>query len=323
MTKNLIILMAITLLSGCNFHNGRNQAAHGPHEFPYVTPPAMVSSREEAVEYTVPRFWNRYIDSAFIWEGQFKDDSTVVGGVKREDMDKAVRDYVWLLWGTSQDAARSSLQNLMASLEAASESAGRDRIYSFLTSALENMLYDPNSDFRNEEMFIPVAESILRCRADSSNRHRYRFYMENCLKNRVGQKAADFSYTDSRGGIHTLYGTPGEYTILLFSNPGCPSCRETVSRLHSSEAISGLIGEGRLTLLSIYIDEDIGNWLDMLSEWPEEWETGYNHDLSIRDELVYDVRAIPSLYLLDRDKNIIFKDISTTMLLLMLQTKPL
>ena len=61
-------------------------------------------------------------------------------------------------------------------------------------------------------------------------------------------------------------------------------------------------------------------WYQGLSDYPEEWITGYNHDLSIRDNLVYDVRAIPSLYLLDRDKKVIFKDISTGILMFQLET---
>jgi hypothetical protein len=42
--------------------------------------------------------------------------------------------------------------------------------------------------------------------------------------------------------------------------------------------------------------------------YPEQWYNGYDPDMVIRNELLYDVRAIPSLYLLDRKKNVIFKD---------------
>ena len=132
--------------------------------------------------------------------------------------------------------------------------------------------------------------------------------------------AADFSYIDAKGRLHSLYETRSEYTLLLFSNPGCPACREIIGMLKSSPIINSMEQQGRLALLSIYIDEDVSAWYQGLSDYPEDWITGYNQDQSIRDNLVYDVRAIPSLYLLDRDKKVIFKDISTGMLMLLMET---
>lgn len=90
--------------------------------------------------------------------------------------------------------------------------------------------------------------------------------------------------------------------------------------LKGSSIINSMEQQGRLALLSIYIDEDLSAWHQGLSDYPDDWVTGYNQDLSIRDALVYDVRAIPSLYLLDRNKAVIFKDISTGMLMLQLET---
>ena len=78
--------------------------------------------------------------------------------------------------------------------------------------------------------------------------------------------------------------------------------------------------QGRLALLSIYIDEICPPGIRACRTILMTGFTGYNQDLSIRDALVYDVRAIPSLYLLDRNKAVIFKDISTGMLMLQLET---
>ena len=142
----------------------------------------------------------------------------------------------------------------------------------------------------------------------------YQQQLTTCRNNSPGTPAADFTFTDAKGRPHSLYGTPGEYTLLLFSNPGCPACRGIISLLKDSPQINSMVRDGRMTLLSIYIDEDVAEWFKGLSDYPEEWITGYNQDLTIRD-----VRAIPSLYLLDRDKKILFKDISPNMLMLQLE----
>ena len=59
-----------------------------------------------------------------------------------------------------------------------------------------------------------------------------------------------------------------------------------------------MVRDGRMTLLSIYIDEDVAEWFKGLSDYPEEWITGYNQDLT---------------------KKILFKDISPNMLMLQLE----
>ena len=83
--------------------------------------------------------------------------------------------------------------------------------------------------------------------------------------------------------------------------------------------ISRKTASGKECLIHWHKFGPLAEWFKDLSDYPEEWITGYNQDLTIRDNLVYDVRAIPSLYLLDRDKKVIFKDISTGMLMLQLE----
>ncbi|MBO7320662.1 MAG: DUF5106 domain-containing protein, partial [Bacteroidales bacterium] len=49
-------------------------------------------------------------------------------------------------------------------------------------------------------------------------------------------------------------------------------------------------------------------WYKYMPIYPENWINCHNEDLKIRGENLYDVRAIPSLYLLDREKRVILKD---------------
>ena len=42
--------------------------------------------------------------------------------------------------------------------------------------------------------------------------------------------------------------------------------------------------------------------------YPEEWYNGFDPDFVIRNETLYNVRAIPSLYLLDSEKTVLLKD---------------
>ena len=303
------------LISGCNFHNttGRQPS---PQPFPSVTVPVMLTG-PEAAEYAASHYWNRYFDSTQVWNGI---SDTLIGGVTEDAMTQAVRDYIMALWSIPYDKAMEAQHHLMSLAEASTVTDTSGHIYDFIVNVMESALWNPLSELRNEGFYIPVVESVLSTRR--TGEHYSSYYQQQlttCRNNAPGAYAADFTYTDAKGRQHSLYETQSEYTLLLFSNPGCPACREIIGMLKSSPLISSMVQDGRMGLLSIYIDEDLAEWFKDLSDYPEEWITGYNQDLTIRDNLAYDVRAIPSLYLLDRDKKVIFKDISTGMLMLQLE----
>ena len=302
-------------INGCNFHKGGDVTGH-PMEFPSVQVPTMLSG-QAAAEYAAGHFWDRYFDSTASW---IRISDTLVGGLTERTFTAAMRDYLMTLWSIPYNQAIGAQKQLMELAEGSLDVDTSGRIYDFITMSMESALWHPLSELRNEGFYIPVVESILKTRR--TGEHYCMYYQQQlrtCLNNEPGGPAADFTFTDRKGHIHSLYGTPGEYTLLLFSNPGCPACREIIAMLKNSPLIENMVQDGHLTLLSIYIDEDIQAWYQGLSDYTDEWITGYNQDLAVRDQMEYDVRAIPSLYLLDRDKKVIFKDISPAMLMLQLQ----
>jgi len=72
--------------------------------------------------------------------------------------------------------------------------------------------------------------------------------------------------------------------------------------------VKNLVANGTLRILGIYIDGDIAAWKDRAGQLPAHWVNGYDPDGIIRADRIYYVRAIPSIYLLDRDKRILMKD---------------
>ena len=78
--------------------------------------------------------------------------------------------------------------------------------------------------------------------------------------------------------------------------------------IESSPEVSGLEKSGRLKVVNVYIDQEIDKWKEYASEYPEEWLCGYDNNYIIRTDVTYNVRAIPSLYLLDADKKVLMKD---------------
>ena len=132
---------------------------------------------------------------------------------------------------------------------------------------------------------------------------------------RTGTPAADFAFTDTQGRIRTLYGVKAEYTVLIFGNPGCKACREIMEDMESTPEVAALIGSGRLKVVDVYIDQEIEDWKAHIPEYPAAWINGYDHHYAIRTDILYNVRGIPSIYLLDAEKTVLQKDTTPERLL--------
>ena len=69
-----------------------------------------------------------------------------------------------------------------------------------------------------------------------------------------------------------------------------------------------LLGQKKLTVLSIYPDEELDEWRKHLNEFPKEWINGYDKKFAIKEQQLYDLKAIPTLYLLNKEKTVLLKD---------------
>ena len=173
----------------------------------------------------------------------------------------------------------------------------------------QKYLYDPNSPLRNEEYYLPFVSRYAAYEGLTDvEKGKYKREAHLCALNRIGTRAADFRFADRYGKIINLYDIESELTLLFFSNPGCEACMNIINTLNGEPMISRLISEGRLAVLNIYIDEDIQAWRSYMPIYPDSWYNGFDPDYVLRGSDIYAIRAIPSLYLLDRDKKVIMKD---------------
>lgn len=174
---------------------------------------------------------------------------------------------------------------------------------------IDRYLYDPNSPVRDEDVYQPFAEALSRSAiVPAARRGAYAFDARKCLLNQRGTLADDFVFKDINGRTHTLYGVKAEMTILFFSNPGCHACRDITDALMARSYVVDMIEKGELAVVNVYIDEETDKWLEYQKEYPKSWHSGYDPTFSIRNDLKYHIRAIPSLYLLDKDKRVMLKD---------------
>ena len=81
-----------------------------------------------------------------------------------------------------------------------------------------------------------------------------------------------------------------------------------INDIKRSPVISSAVASGKLKILAIYPDEEIEIWRSHLNEIPSSWLNGYDKEQVLRNKHTYDLKAIPTLYLLDENKHVILKD---------------
>ena len=185
--------------------------------------------------------------------------------------------------------------------------SSRDMFASFMTLA-EKYLYDPNSPYRNEELYLPFLEwTVHSNQIEDVWKERPRYQLKLVQENRVGTQAADFHYVTNESSTKgSLYNIKAEYTLIYFNNPECHDCGRVHGYLMASKVFNTLLENGRLKLLALYPDEDLGAWNRHKEEYPSSWIAARYASKADREH--YHLSAIPSLYLLDVNKKVLLKD---------------
>lgn len=269
-----------------------------PDTFVLPDIPEIITGPDERAGYLVMHYWDRF-------------DFTNRELIKRPEItEQAFVDYIDIL---NYVPLRNAEQSLAYTLNNARVDS---TMYFHFVSLFEKYFYEPNSPFRNEEFYIPVLKEVMESPLFSEEtRSRYRFQLDMTLKNRVGDKAGDFTYTLASGVSSNLYSIRSEYLLLMFSNPGCSTCAAVTDRLNRSEQLNAAMAMNSptrtmLTIMTLYPENNPDGWLAHLPELPAGWIHGYDKGMEISKKRLYDIKAIPTLYLLDRDKRVVLKDTS-------------
>ena len=82
------------------------------------------------------------------------------------------------------------------------------------------------------------------------------------------------------------------------------------ARIANYPALNNAIDNGNLKVLTVYFENDKDVWANYLkNDANPHYLHGWNFDQTIENENLYDTRTIPYMFLLDKDKRVIKKDI--------------
>lgn len=291
----------LLLLAACGAPKAKKSEPQSPIHAEEPTPQRVVHFRpalpdaemgpEERREFLREHFWDHF-DFA---------DSTLLHRIDSSELVQAYITYVGMVLKPDEGEA---MRRLMGRADRSKA------MLSYFHRLGELLLYDPNSPMRSDELYIPVLEQVTASpHYDEYEKLAPAYELELVRQNRVGHPANDFQYTLSDGTQGRLYAIRAAYTLLFISNPGCPMCRSIREAVCESPLLSELQERGELRVLMLYPDQDLGEWQKHQSEIPKQWINAYDKGTVLQRDRLYDLKAIPSLYLLDRNKRVILKDV--------------
>jgi thiol-disulfide isomerase/thioredoxin len=282
------------------------QEGRQPEMMPEI--PEELTEPAARAAYLVMHFWDRY---------DFGDPDFL----RKDDLlERGFVDYADLLSLVPEEVREQSAGVLMRKAD------GRKETLTEVLRLCEKYLYEPDSPVYDEEKLIPLLQEALALPLPDGAAEKIRpaYLLEQALKNRTGQVAADFTYTLADGQTGTLHAAAAtaDRTLLYFHDPECEDCRMLTGRLKDSPLVDRLVREGKLTVLAVYTEEDTETWTEHARSFPDAWIYARDAAQQINREERYNIRRFPTVYLLDRNKKVLLKETSFEKLVACLDGRP-
>ena len=263
-------------------------------QFPFPEIPAALTEPEARKAWLLTHYWDQFSFA----------DTTLVNN--RDVTEQGFVNFIALLADgtTPEELTRESLANWCAGF------VGKEHARQVLTQTADDYLFNPNSPFYNEGLYGMYLEALLgKLPQTDAMRSAYRFKLELVRRNDVGDKATDFTYYLPDGTRRTLATTSvkNDRLLLLFYDPECESCHEVLLQMAADTALAEAVRTGKLSVLAVYTEGNDAAWRKALPDMPEGWMVGTDREV-VKTGALYDLKAMPSLYLLDGKKTVLLKD---------------
>ncbi len=256
------------------------------YQFPVI--PDNLITPEERGSFLIEHYWDNFevenratLDYPDVTEQIFVDYTSIMPIAKRE--------------------------STMKSIEGLLRRAGTDEdILLMYADFAERYLYSGGGTFVSEEAYLPFVKAVLGSKKVSKlNKLRYTYQYDVMTLNQPGMVVTNFEYKlPGEEKLLRIKKLKSPFVLLYINDPDCDDCSLATLRLSVSQTLLGKIKAGELTVLSLYPDGESEEWLSSLSKYPKEWTVASMEG----GDQVFDLRIIPIVYLLDKDKKIVLKN---------------
>ncbi len=254
----------------------------------------------------------RFVKEHYWDEVPFNDDRLL----RVPYFEDKLNDYIKNLVSPEPDSVIKEVKYFLLSARTGKE------IYPYLLTKFTNKYMNPEFMGQDKvfvwlyENFYAKGDTIL---LNAASRKAITERAYSLMANQIGLPAPQLNLTDTTGRTASLYNIVAPFTIVAFWDPNCGHCKEEIPRLDSFyEAKWKKYG---LAVYSVNIyNNNLPDWKHFIGEknlagWVHAYETQEAKTTGERAGRVnyrqaYDIQKTPTIYLLDKDKHIIAKQLS-------------
>lgn len=308
----LFLISLLTLASACHPHADAavSSAQQEPARFSLPSIPTTLRTPADRAAYLVEHYW----DHTPLSDPRVTSDST--------RLEQFWVDYLSILPHVGDSTLVASC--LTQVTQAVASSPDSTALPAFVNLA-RHYLFDPDSPvYQTEDLFLPVLDAAISAVGSDGNPLLELEVLERCKldrrmaqQNREGTIATNFVYKLPNGRTSTLHTTPvgngtadvaEPFLLLLFYDPDCDHCMETISQYSASFEIAQAVADGKLSILAIDTEGSATRWQQTLDVFPESWRVGFDRDMNILVNDLYSLRSMPTLLLLDNRYRVVRKN---------------
>lgn len=221
---------------------------------------------------------------------------------KDKVMAALMKDFVIEMKRSHPNAIAESLDILFKGLK------GDDQSLRLASRYAYSYLGNPNSSVRDEACYLQYLEALLRIpELPEDLAERSKEMLRKTMLNRQGAVANDFHYIARNGKEGSLHQLKADRTMLIFYDPECPHCGPILKKIATDPQVNEGIESGAVKVLAVYTEGKRDVWEKTKNDMPQQWTVAYDIT-GILDKELYDIPAMPTVYILNADKRVLIKD---------------
>ena len=288
--KKLFLLALIVACMPWNSVNAQesNEVQAPATLFAYPVAPDTIKTFENRVNYIVDNFWGNYDLSKPI------ADLNAFNG--------AFRDYLGFLRYCHRTVAISSVRDFL--FKAQTNKANFEKI----AMLAEMGLYNVGAEYWSDEIYTEFLKAVIGNKQLKQDvRKYYAKQMERINRTQLGASLASVTYTDADGKKVSIADIEADMVMIFITLDSDADQSFQRVRLSTDVAINSILDSGKVKLLCLSPEKYSKEWAHTAKGYAQNWLVGACPELSVEGD--YDVRYTPSFIILDKDKNIIQKNV--------------
>ena len=281
----------------------------------------LKTGKEPAVSQTYPEAASRFFSSRFYpylkthyWDGIQFYDTTILNA---PDFYNKLDNYFDGFVPQNDDSVSKEIDRIM-SYAGANEKTERTFLQYFTTR-----YYNPKLPWE-EQVLIHLFEKYIAQRNYSwlaeKDKQQATEWVYRIMANATGKPAVDINLPDTAGIETKLYNLQAPYTLVVFWNPLCDHCKQVLPKLDSFYNSKWTTIGLQFFAVAVEVRDTKEMWRNVINElhlnrWTHVYYSKTNEENRVAKGLgsyttLYNVSTFPTLYLLDKDKKIISKNVT-------------